>query len=628
MNDRSISTSNVSPQAARPMTHLQTYFSPAAPPNFNPHFADSPYSSGSSSSFPNDSPPAEPPAEMESDYTPIISSPDDPRYSYYPFEQSDPSEWATRDLSAMPYNAEGFSQQPLSTLPTTPLSWPPSDTKKFQTQQFQHPQQQQQHPQQQHQQQPTQRVNYPSFSGQAGRLRSMSDGTPPGSGNNANSMSSLYAQPLYSGQNAEELELVYPQDADSRLMDNGANAHSHSPFSHIHSYPRDQQQDQRSQQPARIRREMGRSMSDAAVRPPTYASSSQPGAYGSFGLTMHPTNTTTFHSSDQDSQSHAGYAPQHQGGTQHSIPAPIPIPVPIYGSLPTYNFHEHASNLNTAYSPGGLPDQNIRIKEEFSPTTRFRQMDIRGGQSGCNPQYVNGDMNAGMRGGAGHNGSTQEVFVVKEEDREKEEFVTRHSGDRANGGVHSELLHTESDKDADGDDDRDGDYQTGEDEDFDFDVDGDSEYVTRSRRASVSTFTQSLRPRRRSSSATRYQPYVFPNNGSTSPTATKSTDAPSSSEPTTRPKTRVRSRQTASLPVPIPVPNLTKKSRGRRVPTVDSLITTTGRSASGNPQNDGEDGDGKNARTYTCDAAGCGKCFARGEHLKRHVRSIHTYEKR
>ncbi|KAJ6541548.1 hypothetical protein B0H19DRAFT_1173544 [Mycena capillaripes] len=33
------------------------------------------------------------------------------------------------------------------------------------------------------------------------------------------------------------------------------------------------------------------------------------------------------------------------------------------------------------------------------------------------------------------------------------------------------------------------------------------------------------------------------------------------------------------------------------------------------------------ARLYTCKVPGCGKCFARGEHLKRHVRSIHTYEK-
>ncbi|KAJ7236059.1 hypothetical protein B0H12DRAFT_997682, partial [Mycena haematopus] len=67
------------------------------------------------------------------------------------------------------------------------------------------------------------------------------------------------------------------------------------------------------------------------------------------------------------------------------------------------------------------------------------------------------------------------------------------------------------------------------------------------------------------------------------------------------------------LPVPVPVPNLTKKSRGRRVPTVASLYGGAGGKAQ--------------ARLYTCKVAGCGKCFARGEHLKRHVRSIHTYEK-
>ena len=37
---------------------------------------------------------------------------------------------------------------------------------------------------------------------------------------------------------------------------------------------------------------------------------------------------------------------------------------------------------------------------------------------------------------------------------------------------------------------------------------------------------------------------------------------------------------------------------------------------------------GRSMRMYLCDVEGCGKCFARGEHLKRHVRSIHTYEKR
>ncbi|KAI0721181.1 hypothetical protein C8Q72DRAFT_890366 [Fomitopsis betulina] len=64
---------------------------------------------------------------------------------------------------------------------------------------------------------------------------------------------------------------------------------------------------------------------------------------------------------------------------------------------------------------------------------------------------------------------------------------------------------------------------------------------------------------------------------------------------------------------PIPVPNLTKKSRGRRVPTVASVLI--------------EDQAEKARRTYMCEVNGCGKCFARGEHLKRHVRSIHTNEK-
>jgi uncharacterized Zn-finger protein len=70
-------------------------------------------------------------------------------------------------------------------------------------------------------------------------------------------------------------------------------------------------------------------------------------------------------------------------------------------------------------------------------------------------------------------------------------------------------------------------------------------------------------------------------------------------------------RSRATLPTPIP--NLTKKSRGRRVPT--QVSTTT-------------DPDQKATRLYVCSVDGCGKCFHRGEHLKRHIRSIHTHEKR
>ena len=62
---------------------------------------------------------------------------------------------------------------------------------------------------------------------------------------------------------------------------------------------------------------------------------------------------------------------------------------------------------------------------------------------------------------------------------------------------------------------------------------------------------------------------------------------------------------------PTPVPNLTKKSRGRRVPTSETVDPVT--------QPD--------KRYYVCKVEGCGKCFHRGEHLKRHIRSIHTHEK-
>jgi uncharacterized Zn-finger protein len=67
---------------------------------------------------------------------------------------------------------------------------------------------------------------------------------------------------------------------------------------------------------------------------------------------------------------------------------------------------------------------------------------------------------------------------------------------------------------------------------------------------------------------------------------------------------------------PVPVPNLTKKSRGRRVPTAGDTVP------------EGETVEGKKGRVYVCKVEDCGKCFSRGEHLKRHIRSIHTHEKR
>ncbi|OAX36503.1 hypothetical protein K503DRAFT_673978, partial [Rhizopogon vinicolor AM-OR11-026] len=88
-----------------------------------------------------------------------------------------------------------------------------------------------------------------------------------------------------------------------------------------------------------------------------------------------------------------------------------------------------------------------------------------------------------------------------------------------------------------------------------------------------------------------------------------------SAVPTTPSPVRRRRRQDINLPVP--VPNLTKKSRGRKVPT-----------SSGEPVFAlSKDKSKKGSRTYTCHVDGCGKCFVRSEHLKRHIRSIHTNDK-
>lgn len=68
-------------------------------------------------------------------------------------------------------------------------------------------------------------------------------------------------------------------------------------------------------------------------------------------------------------------------------------------------------------------------------------------------------------------------------------------------------------------------------------------------------------------------------------------------------------RKALRRPNPVAVPNLTKKARGRPVPTKDTLLK------------------GGNGRTYVCTVEDCQKVFTRAEHLKRHTRSIHTNER-
>lgn len=114
---------------------------------------------------------------------------------------------------------------------------------------------------------------------------------------------------------------------------------------------------------------------------------------------------------------------------------------------------------------------------------------------------------------------------------------------------------------------------------------------------------------------TRGRPVTRSSNRHTATTKKKAaTPSPDSSRSVSaRARTSGRPR-VYKLTAPTPVPNLTKKSRGRRVPTSPVVVV--------------QGGVQKNVRGYACKVKGCGKCFARGEHLKRHVRSIHTNEKR
>ena len=75
--------------------------------------------------------------------------------------------------------------------------------------------------------------------------------------------------------------------------------------------------------------------------------------------------------------------------------------------------------------------------------------------------------------------------------------------------------------------------------------------------------------------------------------------------------TGIAGRRLSRRPNPVAVPNLTKKARGRAVPTTKDTLVKAG-----------------SGRAYACPVEDCRKVFTRSEHLKRHTRSIHTNEKR
>jgi len=75
-------------------------------------------------------------------------------------------------------------------------------------------------------------------------------------------------------------------------------------------------------------------------------------------------------------------------------------------------------------------------------------------------------------------------------------------------------------------------------------------------------------------------------------------------------KIKGNKRRGTKLEIPVPTPGLTKNSRGRTVPKKEEGVF--------------EDG----SRPFLCPVKNCDKMFNRGEHLKRHVLSIHTQQTR
>jgi hypothetical protein len=163
----------------------------------------------------------------------------------------------------------------------------------------------------------------------------------------------------------------------------------------------------------------------------------------------------------------------------------------------------------------------------------------------------------------------------------------------------------------------------GRDEEDDDDDDGD-EWSARS----SSDYRPSPSPNTESKRSIRHHPYGTINRH-------REVNQVSGTFRTISPRSRKGSDRPCA-PIPVPVPNLTKKSRGRKVPTVyepdpesvvDDYVSST-RLRSSSDGGKVKKGGAVGARTYKCVVEDCGKCFVRGEHLKRHIRSIHTHEKR
>ena len=354
--------------------------------------------------------------------------------------------------------------------------------------------------------------------------------------------------------------------------------------------------------------------------------------------------------------------------SHHGTPTPmqsLPLPTP----------HSYGQSSSMAHMYETLPQDCYMHEVSPSEPSAPSLSPQLGYSPGCDPRFISGTQET-----ACHN--VDQSCLVDEESEQSIYEIERHKAIHLQGtltgsnhgfktNTNGAILaaDTESDVDAEGEDDPfDQVYQDDGEPDIDRAMVDDSkerEYAPRRGRSSSSDAStahatppahQGRTLRSRSVSGPRFSPYQYSPqqsltygrgsrtrrattaslSGSSSQTGSFLSDQqdPSSSPsspPPTPSTSRKRTRPATPLPIPIPVPNLTKKSRGRGVPTIATLeMSGRGRGC----QTFGEDeytesGKRRNgARLYTCNVPGCGKCFARGEHLKRHVRSIHTYEKR
>lgn len=285
---------------------------------------------------------------------------------------------------------------------------------------------------------------------------------------------------------------------------------------------------------------------------------------------------------------HNSLPPKHQSAQSYA--ALVSSPESPFLDGPAPNYYSSTTAHSAALTSLPQPSYTLPMHAQLVPSPDTASAPIligqvhssTGGEEGCDPRYVSvSPPQLGIRSAGSHNMSGGHTSP------------SPYSAIRFTGAFGSPA---EAEGDVDGELDVDADGE-GEQDDDDDEYGDDEEYLDRrysSRRPRASLIVPSQ--------AASISSITSPIDSSVGPS--RSSLSMRLSRPT-RP----------CAPAPVPVPNLTKKSRGRRVPTNPGTVISP-------------DGAPRRARGYVCKVPGCGKCFARGEHLKRHIRSIHTNEKR